>query len=268
MNISQLLREYRFHVGFTQKEMAADVISESFYSRVERGTREIDAKDLVKLLEVHKFDVATFFRRLSKSDESYFETESQIVFAMNTKNIAKIHEIERELRKEGINPPNWLEFRLKLASAWITHSSEEVSPAMQDKIKKLIINENWDRTSFYFLSQAVILMNIDDARKLIDSAYQAFYRNPSTDAPILETISIMAINYMNCCYHEKVGKEYIVSSVKFLRSLPITPEIGFFSILCTYYEALFDHDQQLQDRIIDILQRSRYLSLIQDTIEK
>lgn len=268
MNIGQLLREYRFHVGFTQKEMAADVISESFYSRVERGTREIDAKDLVKLLEVHKFDVATFFRRLSKSDESYFETESQIVFAMNTKNIAKIHEIERELRKEGINPPNWLEFRLKLASAWITHSSEEVSPAMQDKIKKLIINENWDRTSFYFLSQAVILMNINDARKLIDSAYQAFYRNPSTDAPILETISIMAINYMNCCYHEKVGKEYIVSSVKFLRSLPITPEIGFFSILCTYYEALFDHDQHLQECIIDILQRSRYLSLIQDTIEK
>lgn len=268
MNIGQLLREYRFHVGFTQKEMAADVISESFYSRVERGTREIDAKDLVKLLEVHKFDVATFFRRLSKSDESYFETESQIVFAMNTKNIAKIHEIERELRKEGINPPNWLEFRLKLASAWITHSSEEVSPAMQDKIKKLIINENWDRTSFYFLSQAVILMNIDDARKLIDSAYQAFYRNPSTDAPILETISIMAINYMNCCYHEKVGKEYIASSIKFLRSLPVTPEIGFFSILCTYYEALFDHNKELQERIIDILQRSRYLSLIQDTIEK
>lgn len=268
MNIGQLLREYRFHVGFTQKEMAADVISESFYSRVERGTREIDAKDLVKLLEVHKFDVATFFRRLSKSDESYFETESQIVFAMNTKNIAKIHEIERELQKEGINPPNWLEFRLKLASAWITHSSEEVSPAMQNKIKKLIINENWDRTSFYFLSQAVILMNIDDARKLIDSAYQAFYRNPSTDAPTLETISIMAINYMNCCYHEKVGKEYIASSIKFLRSLPVTPEIGFFSILCTYYEALFDHNKELQERIIDILQRSRYLSLIQDTIEK
>ena len=59
---------------------------------------------------------------------------------------------------------------------------------MQDKIKKLIINENWDRTSFYFLSQAVILMNIDDAKKLIESAYQAFYRKPSTDAPTLETI--------------------------------------------------------------------------------
>ena len=78
----------------------------------------------------------------------------------------------------------------------------------------------------------------------------------------------MAIDYMNCCYHEKVGKEYIVSSIKFLRSLPITPEIGLFSILCTYYEALFDHNKELQERIIDILQRSRYLSLIQDTVEK
>ena len=44
MNIGQLLREYRFHAGFTQKEMAAGVISESFYSRVERGTREIMLK--------------------------------------------------------------------------------------------------------------------------------------------------------------------------------------------------------------------------------
>lgn len=188
MNIGQLLREYRFHAGFTQKEMAAGIIPESFYSHVERGTREIDAKDLVRLLEAHRFDVATFFRRLSKSDKSYFETESQIVFAMNTKNIARIHEIEDELQKEGVTPPKWLEFRLKLASAWITHSSKEVSPAMQDKIKKLIINENWDRTSFYFLSQAVILMNIDDAKKLIESAYQVFYRKPSTDAPTLEAI--------------------------------------------------------------------------------
>lgn len=72
MNIGQLLREYRFHAGFTQKEMAAGIISESFYSRVERDTREIDAKDLVRLLEAHRFDVATFFRRLSKSDKSYF----------------------------------------------------------------------------------------------------------------------------------------------------------------------------------------------------
>ena len=117
-----------------------------------------------------------------------FETESQIVFAMNTKNIARIHEIEDELQKEEVTPPEWLEFRLKLVSAWITHSSKEVSPVMQDKIKKLIINENWDRTSFYFLSQAVILMNIDDAKKLIESAYQAFYRKPSTEARTLEAI--------------------------------------------------------------------------------
>ncbi len=37
MKIGQVLKEYRLHAGLTQTEMAAGLVSESFYSKVERG---------------------------------------------------------------------------------------------------------------------------------------------------------------------------------------------------------------------------------------
>lgn len=51
MTIGELLKSTRLNAGWTQKEMAAGVVSESFYSKVERGIHNIDADTLVKLLK-------------------------------------------------------------------------------------------------------------------------------------------------------------------------------------------------------------------------
>ena len=42
--------------------------------------------------------------------------------------------------------------------------------------------------------------------------------------------------------------------------------IGFYGIIATYYEALFDNDQETKDMIVKILKKSGYLPLIQDTL--
>ncbi|AGQ23326.1 hypothetical protein lhe_0799 [Lactobacillus helveticus CNRZ32] len=35
-------------------------------------------------------------------------------------------------------------------------SNDQVPPVLRKRMKSLIMNENWDRTSYHFLSQAVI----------------------------------------------------------------------------------------------------------------
>lgn len=50
MLIGERLKELRLFLGLTQKEMSQGIVSESFYSRVERGTRKIKIVDLLTLL--------------------------------------------------------------------------------------------------------------------------------------------------------------------------------------------------------------------------
>ena len=50
MTIGQALKSLRLHAGMTQTEMAAGIVTESFYSKVERGVHAIDANVLIQIL--------------------------------------------------------------------------------------------------------------------------------------------------------------------------------------------------------------------------
>ena len=105
MKIGQVLKEYRLHAGLTQTEMAAGLVSESFYSKVERGVHEIHAELLIKILEDHNFDVIAFFQRVIKPVNSYFDIESKIIIAKNTKNLAMLDKIKKDLKNGGYSTP-------------------------------------------------------------------------------------------------------------------------------------------------------------------
>lgn len=66
-------------------------------------------------------------------------------------------------------------------------------------------------------------MDFDDAASLVNSAYKAYDKNPQTDIFTLQWISFVGVNFLNYCYHHHAGEKYTESSIKFLKSLPITP---------------------------------------------
>ena len=49
-SIGEALKEERRSLGLTQEQFIKGIISESFYSKVERGKNEIVAVDLLKIL--------------------------------------------------------------------------------------------------------------------------------------------------------------------------------------------------------------------------
>lgn len=111
MTIGQALKSLRLHAGLTQEEMAAGIVSVSFYSKVERDIHEIDTNTLIKILSTHRFDVVEFFARVVNQDKSegnpYYEIESEITFAKNTKDLKKLDEISKKLK-------NMIQFRIGL----------------------------------------------------------------------------------------------------------------------------------------------------------
>lgn len=61
MSIGERLKELRLFLGLTQEEMCQGIVSESFYSRVERGVRKISVLDLLALLNKNGIHLEDFF---------------------------------------------------------------------------------------------------------------------------------------------------------------------------------------------------------------
>lgn len=273
MTIGEALKQTRLHAGLTQEEMAAGIISESFYSKVERDIHEIDANLLIRILSKHHFDAGSFFSQVNNSDNTTdpdFDLMNQISFAQNRKDLKKLDEITAKIaNRGGTCPPSfWLKFRLENAYAWVLHSDKRISPELKRKVKAVIMDEDWNRTAYHYLSQAVIFLDIDDAYQLVDSAFRSYEKNLATDTFTLQFVAIIAVNFLNCCFHKNASKKYTDRAIQFLRELPVDGAIGINSVLGTYYEAVFDGDAKTAKEVIDVLKKSGCVSLIEDTFKK
>ena len=56
MTIGEALLNLRKQLGLTQTEMAANVVSTSFYSKVERNIHDIGTNDLLQILNKHQIN--------------------------------------------------------------------------------------------------------------------------------------------------------------------------------------------------------------------
>lgn len=272
MTIGQALKQQRLHAGLTQKEMTAGLVSESFYSKVERDVHAIDANLLIDILSAHHFDVVGFFSRINNQPSKVspdFEIITQIVFAQNRKDLEALDKIAQDLEDGKIEASTpWLKLRLEWAYAWILNSNKMVSSANQNRVKKLLSEGNWDRTAYHYLSQAVVLLEIDDAYQLVNEAFKSYEKKPQNDTFTLQFIALVAVNFLNCCYHQQAKMEYIQRALNFLQKMPVDPAIGLEKIVGKYYEALFSQDEKSQKLIIAVLKMSNYYSVIADTIEE
>lgn len=101
MTIGEALKQIRLQAGLTQTQMAADIITESFYSKVERGVHSIDADTLINLLTAHHLDVIHFFTLIANQKsvaQPHFDLVNKITFAQNRKDIRALDKIASEIQ--------------------------------------------------------------------------------------------------------------------------------------------------------------------------
>lgn len=142
MTIGEALKQIRLQAGLTQTQMAADIITESFYSKVERGVHSIDADTLINLLIAHHLDVIHFFTLIANQKsvaQPHFDLVNKITFAQNRKDIRTLDKIASEIQNGGGSEEFYLQFRLQNAYAWVLHSNKMVSSEIKKKVKSLIL---------------------------------------------------------------------------------------------------------------------------------
>ena len=75
MTIGELLKEERLTKSKTQKEWVGDIISTSYYAKVEKNKHRITAEDLLALLHRNQIDSSSFFKRLENERDLIHEQE-------------------------------------------------------------------------------------------------------------------------------------------------------------------------------------------------
>ena len=70
MQIGKELKKLRLELGLSQTEMVGDILTKSYYSKIERGLHEINAKDLIEILERNRVNISDFFQGIESKGKS------------------------------------------------------------------------------------------------------------------------------------------------------------------------------------------------------
>lgn len=130
MTIGEALKKSRNSLGLTQSQFAHDVVSESFYSKVERGINEITATDLLKLLQVNHINRVDFLAEIEDETNNNLQEDLkiQLLDAYSSRDKEKISKLNKKIQKSS-------------CSTDVKISSLLINAVVNDKVKDLNVRE-------------------------------------------------------------------------------------------------------------------------------
>ncbi len=258
MTIGEALKKERKDLGLTQTEMAGNILTKSYYSKVERGQNEIKAIDLIEILRLHDIDVSRFFSQIGTNqkinDKKYISRVylSKLHRAYYHKDLEQLSELQKQLKEEAqtgeiLN----LETQAIVIKAYLTHSLNELSDREKADIKKQIFKtKDWNENSLRLLAMAMPFFNIEDLKFIINTIFSKYYSMKDVLDVQQELVSAIAVNYLGLAYHEHdKDKKEIKLALSLLRQLSHEPKNCFAKIMEQYYTAQFDNDKKKAERI-------------------
>lgn len=267
LTIGEALKRTRLQAGLTQTEMAAGLVSESFYSKVERGVHQIDADLLIQILNTHHISVINFFQYLDDNslNSKLAALQNQMTIAANQKDIKQLERLKKEL--ERLNAPDWLWYRYKMFNAWTRRSIEDISEEDRKHARKLLMEGSVDEMSIAAFSVNIIFLDLDDSLYFLNRAYAYIKGKKMDDLLTIDNLYTSTVNYLNICVHRHADKSYAEPAIKYLKNAPTYPEFMYCFIMAEYYEAWFNDDKEKIDAIVKVLKMTGQISYIQDTLK-
>lgn len=166
MNIGELLKKYRLQLGLTQKEMAQDILTASYYSKVERSEHKISAEDLFAILSKHSIDRVEFIGDLEHQTEEmqYFEKlNSDITLYYYQQNVTELHKMTARIESNDQLSSFYRQLLLSLNELVLYNITEKEDYLTEENKaflkKQFFETENWNS---FKLSLYTNIMNIYD----------------------------------------------------------------------------------------------------------
>ncbi|NVY97140.1 hypothetical protein HU830_08400 [Lactobacillus sp. DCY120] len=248
--IGDLLKRERLHRRLKQKDMVAGVMSTSFYSKVENGVSEINAIDLVKILNANDIDKGKFLSEvdvhLDRNHNSFGYLENRLTRDFYENNIPDVKKAVTEIK--AIQPETPASRRLLLRSrlylAMITDNYEMLSKKEKQSIRTMLFDlDTWDYTSVRIFANSLPIYDLGELSFLINALLKSVNNREDVDYRYQQAVADAILNFVTmCCDHQ--SPELTKLPLEYIQNLPDTPNFLFHKLLGAYCQAAIKRNKQ------------------------
>ena len=255
MTIGEALKETRKNLGLSQTEMAYPILTKSYYSKIERGIHEINASDLIKILEMHDVDISEFLVKfgvkdnridkdqwMSKLRQAYYGQDLEQVKSLK----GKIVEVKGSESLQKI-----LEANAILAEFIISRKIDQIPNKKRDQIKALILEGEWNEDKLRLFSLSLSFWTDGEMKTLLSSFIKKYNNIENFPRSTQVLVSSIMVNYLSHMIRSSSQNvEFIGEIFNLLARLPIDHANCFNKIMKNFYQAYLEQDKR---KIQDIL---------------
>ena len=260
MTIGQQLKKTRLLFGLTQEEMSAGIVSESFYSRVERDKNAITINKLIAMLNANNISLNDFFKTFDNEGMPELKLQRQIYSAFNDRDLDQLHQIEKTLSSKN----DVLYFKTKLIIATLEHRSIKMPDSIRKQLKTNLIDLDLKEQDFWDLAISVPLYQFSELTPLMSYIIAHFSKLDLDNPQVVISLMNLLIGYLDRAYREKHLVE-AKKTLNFANKIPNDFEIMFHKLIIKYYSALIDKNLEMAKGITDLLQicgYQRYIDML------
>lgn len=253
MEIGELLKKYRLMHAATKKAWAGNVLSPSFYARVEKGMNRISADDLINLLHANKISVIEFFEQLNPHDHLIISEDRALRLAANKayyngKRTDLLNLYNQIAKRDSPNKEEHL-MLLNIYMAIIDDNYSSIDAATLEKMKNRIFAADvFDVDTLKLYCNCISFYNLDENLIISKRAVMQFKNNNSIS--IQKNILGIIINILIFCIKAKRYQEadFYVNSAE---EIATTPEIYFYKTLLLFFKDLLQYREKSEEHYLD-----------------
>lgn len=253
--IGRQLRKFRMLLGLSQTEMAAGIVTESFYSKVERDKSAITIDKLVAILNKHEISLYDFFNVFDQENLPQLILRRNMYETFNNRDVKKLKELKKSVTEKSVR------LKLELMIADIEGQVNQLSVSTKEELEEIAPKLDFENLDdFWDLAIFMPLFSFEKATKVINGIEGEFKQLDFADNQITLSLMNLFIAYLNRCYKEDHPEE-ATRVISLVQQVPRN-FIIFHQIIIHYYQALFNKDGELAKRIIDLLKESGYQNYV------
>ena len=273
--IGDKLKNLRQQLGLTQTEMAAGVISVSFYSKVERGLNDIGINDFLEILKKHGISPMEFFEDITIKENDKRKITglyNKFIKVATEDNDVEINKVIKDLDKIKTQNPD-IKFT-KIAAKLIadTHDRKalkKLTTKQKNQIKKMIFQKDPDENEYYrivILANIIRIYSIDEANFLVKNVIRRYSGSKKRENKTEIALSVLMVNYANWCI--ELGKfDYCYEPLDFLKKLPEKIDLAFTKILGLYFGDLVRQKNDEANEIRVILNKAGFGTFVNKLVK-
>ena len=268
--IGKKLKSLRQELGLTQTEMAAGVISVSFYSKVERGLNDIGVNDFLEISQKHNVSLQGFLDDYKVEEVN----KKHLITLMNQFVKAATEDKDKEIKSiiaklESIQPRTpFIDFSILQAKLIAnTHDNgalQKLTTKQKREMKRIIFQKDTDENQYHrivIIANIIRIYSFEEATFLIKSIIRRYQNLDKLEIKMITALSVLMINYVNWCVEEKNYKD-CVEPLKYIDKMPNIIEIAFTKILGQYFKDIIGNKDKDAERIKYVLNISGYSAYV------